>query len=101
MNAFTRMFYEPKASKPTLSASRLAGIPLIFFGIVWMVIWTIAAATGRNLPLPWWAGMATICVGATLYLVNKFSAGPVSVEFSGPVEKVEVTHKEAPKEESQ
>lgn len=90
MNAFTRMFYVPNSKPPTLSLARVSAIPLIGFGIIWLAIWTVAATMGKELPLPWWAGLATICAGATLYAANKFSAGPVSVELSGPVENVTV-----------
>lgn len=90
-NAFTRMFLEPHAKPSRLSMSRLAALPLFGFGVLWLVVWTGAAVLERELPLPWWAGLALIASGATLYMVNRFSAGPVSVEFSGAVENVNVT----------
>lgn len=86
-NAFSRMFLEPGAKPPRLSMSRLAALPLFVFGIAWLIVWTVAAALERDLPLPWWAGLALIASGATLYAVNRFSAGPVSVELSRNEEK--------------
>lgn len=93
-NVFTRMFHEPNARPARLSMSRLAALPLFAFGIVWLIVWTGAAVLERELPLPWWAGLALIASGATLYMVNRFSAGPVSVEFSGDVQNVNVTEAE-------
>lgn len=92
MNAFGRMFYEPKALKPTLSMARCVGFPLVGVGFLWLAAWTVAGWNGRELPLPWWAGLALICAGALMYAVNKFSAGPVSIELSGPNATANVTN---------
>jgi hypothetical protein len=79
--AFKRAFYEPGSVPPRFSLMRLMAAPLTLVGLVWLVLQLWFDWTGRVIDTPWWAGAILIGAGCALYSVNRFTAGPVSVEF--------------------